>query len=198
MTARDLFESMAPLVAPFLEQTWERRDFCILATRVAIDTAAYFGIKATALPVRVILYNDAFAKHVANHFEGVERGNPAAWGDNSWSVGVGIGCGCGKPEEYGRWDGHLIAVADDCFADFSIQQAERLQYNIHTGPALVGPYNRERMWKAVSATTGTVIEYSVINDDCWRKAPDWKDAARRRTTVGKLIRALRAMEERMS
>jgi hypothetical protein len=26
MTARDLFESMAPLVAPFLEQTWERRD----------------------------------------------------------------------------------------------------------------------------------------------------------------------------
>ena len=33
---------------------------------MAIETASYFGVEATALPVRVILYNRAFAGHVAN------------------------------------------------------------------------------------------------------------------------------------
>lgn len=189
MTARETFEAMGPLVGPLLEAEFERRDLCILATRVAIEVAAYFGIDAKPVPVKVIVYNAAFARHVAVNFEDVEdRGSPSTWGDNSWSVGVGMG----RPHEPGRWDGHLIAVAGDVFGDYSIQQVERPQYNIQTGPAVVGPYTPP-MWKAENAT-GTVIEYSRIEAKEWRNAPDWKDAARRRPVVGKLIRELRAME----
>jgi hypothetical protein len=190
VTAPELFEQLAPLVAPALEQAFHRRDCCILTARVAIEVSAYFGLLAEAVPVKAILYNEPFAQRVANGFAGADRGNPATWGDGSWSVGVGFG----KPPEFGKWDGHLIAVADGIFGDFSIQQAERLQHNIQTGPALVGAYTGAAMWKAIHEESGTVVEYQRIEDNTWRQAPDWKDAARRRPVVGGLIRALRAME----
>jgi hypothetical protein len=187
VTARELFESLAPLLAPALEQVFGRRDLCILSTRVAIETAKYFGIRATPVAVKAMLYNDAFAQRVESGFAGVDRGNPASWGDGSWSVGIG----CGKPEEPGRWDGHLIAVAEGVFGDFAIQQAERLEHNIVTGPALVGPYCGQDAWKAIENESGTVVEYSRIADTTWRSAPDWTDGARRKPVVGALIRALR-------
>jgi hypothetical protein len=180
-----LFEAMGPIVAPTLEQYFGRRDLCILAARVAIDVAAYFGVHAEPMPVQVTLYNESFARHVADEFAGVDRTDVASWGDDSWSVGIG----CGLPERDGGWDGHLIAVANGWFGDFSIQQAERLQHNIVTGPAVVGPVTGS-MWKAVN-DTGTAVEYRRIDDDRWRRAPDWKDAARRRQPVGKIIRAMK-------
>jgi hypothetical protein len=190
VTAREVFDGMAPLIAPVLEASWGRRDLCILSTRVAIETARYFGVEAEPVAVRVVAYNAAFARHVAVNFADVEDPNkPSTWGDGSWSVGIG----CGKPNEPGRWDGHLIAVADGCMGDFSIQQAERLEHGIQIGPALVGPYRGARTWKATNKI-GTVIEYTRMADDTWRHAPDWTDEQRRRPIVGKLIRALRDME----
>jgi hypothetical protein len=184
-----LFEAMAPLVAPTLEQYFHRRDLCILATRVAIDVAAYFGVQAEPMAVKVMLYNEPFARHMADDFAGVDLNDVASWGDGSYSVGIG----CGKPEGDNRWDGHLIAVASGSFGDFNIQQAERLAHNIVTGPAVVGPVAGS-MWKAVN-DTGTVVEYRRIDDDRWRHAPNWKDAARRRQPVGKIIRALKEAYE---
>ena len=188
--AREIFEGMAPLLAPLLEEVVGRRDLCILAARVAIDTAAYFGVEALPVPVKVILYNEAFARHVDNEFAGVDRTRVDTWGDGSWSVGIG----CGAPCRDNKWDGHLIVMADGYFGDFSIRQAERLQHNIVTGTAVVGPWNGGPTWKAVQVESGTVVEYHRICDDVWRSSPDWKDAARRRPLVGGLIRALRAME----
>ena len=191
MTAPDVFHGLAPLLAPMLEEGWHRRDLCILATRVAIEAAAYFGVRAEPVAVQVIAYNAAFAKHVATEFADVQdKYSPRTWGDGSWSVGIG----CGKPEGWNRWDGHLIAVADGYFGDFGIQQAERPQHNIYTGPALVGPHNGARLWKAIHEPTGTVVEYTRIASTAWRHAPDWTDEQRRRRIVGKLIRALREME----
>lgn len=187
MTPRELFEAMGPLVSPALERVMHRRDLCILATRVAIDVAEYFGIKAEPMPVKVMVYNAAFAKHVAAKFTDVaDPHKPSTWGDGSWSVGIGYG----KRNEEKRWDGHLIAVADGCYGDFNIQQAERLHYNIVTGTAIVGPYAGEQMWMAEN-DTGTVVEYVRTQADFWRTAPDWKDPKRRRPIVGALIRAVR-------
>lgn len=187
MDPQPLFEALAPLVAPEVERVFQRRDLCILSTRIAIEVARYFGVDAQPTPVQVILYNAPFAKHVACDFTDVEDpAHPETWGDESWSVGIG----CGAPARIGGWDGHLIALAQGCYADFSISQAERIERNIVTGEALVGPWDgRSRAWKAVSETTGTVIEYRRIDDDSWRSAPDWRDTARWRPLVGKLVRA---------
>jgi hypothetical protein len=188
MNAEQLFNGLAPLIEAEIERVFHRRD---LATRLAIDVAKYFGVQAEPLPCKVMLYNAAFAKHVANNFADVEdKTRPQTWGDDSWSVGIG----CGSPKRFNAWDGHLIAVADGWFGDFSIGQAERPQHNIMTGPALVGPYAGHAQWRAESETTGAVIEYKVIEDGSWRMAPDWRDEKRRRPMVGKLIRALRQIE----
>jgi hypothetical protein len=190
LCARAVFDGLAPLLAPMLEEGWQRRDLCIFATRVAIEVAAHFGIQSEPVAVRVVAYNAPFARHVAVNFDDVDDPTkPTTWGDGSWSVGIG----CGTPNAPGRWDGHLVAVAEGCFGDFSIQQVERLQHGIQTGPALVGPYRGASTWKATNET-GTVIEYQRVVDDAWRRAPDWTDEKRRRAPVGKLIRALREME----
>lgn len=186
MTPRALFGAMGPLLAPALENAFERRDLCILATGVAIDVAQYFGVEACPLPVRLIAYNAPYARHVEDGFAGVDKYDPKTWHDGAWSVGIG----CGKPEADNRWDGHLIAVTDECFGDFSLQQAERLEHGIVLGPALVGPYAGEEMWRAEN-NEGTVVEYCRLESNDWRNAPDWKDRARRRPIVGGLIRALR-------
>jgi hypothetical protein len=191
MKGADLFEILTPLVAPALEAQWGRRDLCVLATRVVIDVAAFFGIEAKPLPVQVILYNAPFARRVASGFAGVDRGNPSSWGDGSWSVGIG----CGKPAEPGKWDGHLIAVGDGAFGDFSISQAERQEHGIYTGPAIVGPYTGAASWQAIYEETGTVVEYKRIADDYWRGGPDWRNPSHRRPAVGALIRAVREMQK---
>ena len=86
--AREIFLRMGPLVGPVIEEEFDRRDLCILTARVAMDVAAYYGIQAKPLAVRVLLYNATFARHAANEFN---RSNVASWNDDSWSVGVGYG-----------------------------------------------------------------------------------------------------------
>jgi hypothetical protein len=161
---------------------------CIFATRIAIDVAHYFGITATPLPVLTIIANPPFTKHV------VEDGfipNLKQWNsvDGSYSVVIGL-----RDEKErippNHWNGHLIAVAQDTFGDFSIQAVERPQHQIITGPALVAPYPRWPAWQ-VSNPHGTVFFYERTNDTRYRDAPDWKDPKRRRPMVGRLIRDVR-------
>lgn len=180
MTAPDLFGALAPFLAPRLEAKFGRRDLCILATRVALDVAEYFRIPARPVAVRAIAYNAEFAARVASggDFSGDWKS------DGSYSVGIGYG------KTPGKWTGHLIAAADGVFADFSIGQAEREQYGIITGRALVGPWTGADLWKA-SNDRGTVVEYQLLADDEYLRAPDWCDRKRRRGIVGELIRRVR-------
>jgi hypothetical protein len=190
LTAQEVFEAMAPHVGPIIEREYGTRGLCILATRVAIETAAYFGVEAGAAPVKVVAYNAAFARHVAVNFADVDdKTKPGAWGDGSWSVGIG----CGAPKRFNGWDGHLIAVADGWFADYSISQVSRPQHGIVIPPALVGPHYGGEAWKAEN--NGVVIEYRRIDDDFWRNAPDWRDPVRRRKLVGPIIRELRQRKQ---
>lgn len=184
MSPLDLFEELAPLVAPALEAEWGQRDLCILATAVVIDVATYWGIEVRPLPVQAVIYNAAFAAHVAEGDCDVRKWWPV---DGSHSVGIGFGIDL----KGGKWPGHLIAEAGGWFGDFSINQAERLDKDVVTGPAVVGPLPAEGSWAGLHSS-GTKIEYRRHPDPGdWRKAPDWRNMARRRKLAGMLIREIK-------
>jgi hypothetical protein len=183
-----LFEAMAPVVSQAIEGEYDgRRDLCIFATRIAIEVSAYFGILARPQPVRVVLYNAAFAAHIENEFTEVDV---RTWSriDGSYSIGVGFGCRGPQPPD--RWNGHLIAVADGWFGDLAINQAERLDRGIVTGAAVVAPYPGCPRWRLCNSAA-TTIEYEAIDDRSFLGAPDWRNERRRRGIVAKAIRALK-------
>lgn len=181
MTGEELFTALAPLVSPMLEKRLKRRDFCIFSTRIVLDVGRFFGVVVRAQPVRAIAYNREYAKHVE-----ADTVSDAIFADGSHSVGIGFG----DPVE-DKWCGHLIAVADGWFGDFSIQQAERIEKGIVTGSAIVGPH-RFPHWSAVDRDNGTVVEWQCIEDENYQRAPDWKKKKeKRRPLVGALIRAIR-------
>jgi hypothetical protein len=187
MTALDLFQRLAALIPPAVEAEFHRTDCCILATRLAIEAAAYFRIPAVPVAVQVVLLNQTFARHVD-----AGECDIAHWAAVDGSHSVGIGCGFHDDEQRdGRWDGHLIAVADGYFGDFAIQQAERPAKGIVTGPAVIGPLHNLDMWGAIN-DGGTVIQYRRVDDTCYRRAPDWTDQKRRRKLAGPIIRAVRS------
>jgi hypothetical protein len=186
MTGAELFEALAPLLAPMVEEKLERRDFCIFATKIALDVGRFFGVVVRAQPVRAILYNRQFAAHL-DAGEKLSEIDHRTLTDGSWSVGIGFG-----KKQPNKWPGHLIAVADGAFGDFSIQAAERLDHGIVTGTALVGPYTGREHWSAICENTGTVVEYARIEDGSYQSAPDWRsNKDLRRPIVGKLIRLIR-------
>jgi hypothetical protein len=88
------------------------------------------------------------------------------------------------------WDGHLITVASDTFADFSVQHLEQPHHQILTGPAVVAPYPGWPAWKFVDPH-GTAFVYQRSHDSRYLDAPDWKDQSLRRSIVARLIRNVR-------
>lgn len=206
MTALELFQRLAPLVAPALYAGFEKLNLCVLATRTVMDVAAYFDIAAEPWPVRAILTNEIFERHVeggdwmavdVKHWAGI---------DGSHSVGLGFPReraamrsfdataeypdGGLKARIQSGWAGHLIVRSGDCFGDFAVKQGERRDKGIVTGSAVIGPIGDGVCWCA-RHDCGTTLRYWRIEDHSYRQAPDWKDEKRRRKIVGALIRVVR-------
>jgi len=195
MKAWELFTRLGELIPPAIEAEYQRSDCCILATRLAIEVAQYFGIAAIPMSVRVVLFNKAFAPHVEAGDSNIAKWEPI---DGSYSVGIGYGFNP-KQRHEGRWDGHLIAATRDCFGDFSIRQAERPEKGIITGPVIVGPlYPDLKAWSALDPDSGTLVQYTRTRDARYRLAPDWRDDQRRRKLVGPIIRAIRSSTQQTS
>jgi hypothetical protein len=180
MTGQELFRRLAPVLAPALEKIFERRDLCVLTTRIVMDVAEYFGIAVWPLSVRAVVYNRTYDQKL----EAQGNAIPTDFSDGSWAVGIGFG------KQEGKWSGHLIAATDHLFGDFSIGQAERPQKDILTGPAIVGPYGGENTWEC-RLKSGVVVEYDRIIDRAYRNAPDWRDHTRRRPVTAAIIRMVR-------
>jgi hypothetical protein len=185
--AFSLFRRMVPLLPAAVESKYPGLHTCIFATRVAIEVAAYFGIEARAVAVQVLLVNAAFAKHIAE-----DDADCRKWAgiDGSHSVGIGFGYLKGQPVD-NTWNGHLIAVADGCFGDFSIQQAERPDKGIATGPGVVSLMPQDTDTWTIAGDNGVELHYHRIFDSAYLRSPDWRIAARRRPVCARLIRILR-------
>jgi len=188
MTAQELFGWLSGRICAAIEAEFGRYDCCILSTRLAIEVAAHFGIHVRPMPVSVVLLNAAFAKHIDEGDYDVRK-----WAevDGSHSVGIGLGFHEGQ-DRYNLWNGHLIAAAPDCFGDFSIQQAERREKGIVTGPSVIAPLTGASSWRVIEPASGTEIQYHRTRDTRYRLSPDWRDNKRRRKLAGPLIRAAAA------
>jgi hypothetical protein len=184
VTGIELFCELAELIPVAIEREYPGVPCCILATRIAIEVANYFGIEAEPVSCQLILYNEAFRQHL-------NRGEPPSnhhlWRVEDGAYPVGIGFGAGDPT---RWAGHLVAFAPDCFGDFSISHGERREHKIITGAALVGrPRPTSDTWTA-AYQNGTVAEYRIKENLSYRAAPDWKESSRRRRISSPIIREL--------
>lgn len=188
MTAPELFQGMAEIMPEEIKAKFPWHEgLCILSTRIAMDVGAYFRIDVQPLACQVFICNRQFHQHVlAKEDYDVEKWYQL---DGSHSIGIGFD----KYETPGRYNGHVIAVADGVYGDFSIRQAERVEQGIVTGPAVIGPYMAGIPgWEVVSEEDGTRLEYYVKeNQSGFKDAPDWRDAQRRKSIVGRIIRALR-------
>jgi hypothetical protein len=95
-----------------------------------------------------------------------------------------------------KWPGHLVARAEGFMGDFTIQQAERKERGLVTGPAVVCEFPDAKFkWLLADEATGTTIEYWKLEDETYRRSPDWTNWKRRSPVVGKLIRAVRDRAE---
>lgn len=117
---------------PLVESLGMQRDNCILSTRVVLEVARYFGLPG-GRPVMVdcAAFNAAgFAQYQAWHEADPATREPSPRIDDpGWSVVVsGDGHDNMRPRdgaEGGRWNGHLIAMVNGFFVDWSLDQFSR-------------------------------------------------------------------------
>src|SRR5215831_17348071 len=115
MTALELFQALEGLLPDASDREYPGYTGCILATRMAVEIGAHYGVVVRPAACQVVLYNAAYQRHLdAGDEIDVHR-----WfaEDGAHSVGIGFGL---DPQP-NKWPGHLIALADDCFADYSIR-----------------------------------------------------------------------------
>jgi hypothetical protein len=187
VTDTELFRELAELIPAAIEREYPASEegCCILATRIAIEVASYYGITVEPVSCVTFLCNAAFHQRR-------ERGElikgPWPMEDGSYSVSIGFEA---RP---GRWNGHLIALAPNCFGDFSIGCAERREHNIITGAALLGTRPPSSEWE-VTCPNGTVVTYRRTEDLSYRAGPDWKEPGRRKRISGPIIRELQKRQK---
>lgn len=187
MNARELFEALAPVVAPTLEHVFGKRNNCLLSTRVVMEIGQRVGVALSPLPVQMIVCNEQWATHVEALKCSPTDGDGAAWAklDNSWAVGVGYR-GASGPAANG-WDGHMVVRSTSWFADFSVNQAERPERGIITGEAFIGEIPNRPVW-TFQNNHGTLIRYAPhVADTRFRHAPDWTERERRRLLADKIM-----------
>lgn len=167
---------------------------CITATRVCFEILRKYSIRVRAVPTQVRVFN-------APMYARMQRGEKAAdvdevkrWHreDGSWNVGIG---GFGYHQE-GRWDGHMVALADGTIMlDPSLPQINRPEHGI----VLAGTVGRvpdgwpEGSPDPLQAEEGgcLVVYEPIANDDRrWVATPSWRDAELREPVVAFLAAAL--------
>lgn len=173
-----------------------RSDCCIGTARAVSRVLDRFGIEARPLAVTLVVFNKRFV-------EECERGEPPPMQDRirflawcaltgAYSVGTAPG---GVPETRG-FNGHVIVYAPQVktIIDGSIENCNRPERGIVLRAALALRLgNRESNFflrlPVMFPVNGCVVVYKLIDDDAWRRAPDWQDAAHTDEIVRNLVRA---------
>lgn len=159
---------------------WVVQGSCIATTRVVVRAARYFGVNATALPLRVDWVSPAFV---------------ASQGRDGHVVGIN-GTGRFDPA-HNSWDGHLGAVFGtreaawlvDASADMFCRPGKLLIVEPTVAP-LTG-------WPALHVNEhGALGHYEPIAGcRSWRTSPDWRGNSRAASRA--IALAIEAMKEEL-
>lgn len=165
---------------------------CILAARLTVETARYFGV--TVMPVAVHL-------NVANDdaFDLLATETPMEeWPETAWTLGWSD-----ASVEATGWNGHLVVVVgdpgDEYVVDLSAYQFDRPHKHITTGaPLVAGP---GQVGEITSAPNGLVHMLHIAlpeghylfspapENTGYKTAPDWR--TKYKVFAGPMIRHLR-------
>src|SRR5262245_48001780 len=140
-----------------------RKDSCAVSTRVAVETARAFGIRAKPLAVDCLCYNaKAQEQMVAN----VPKDD---WPDDAWSVGISHM----EESDAGGLGRHVVALIDgDHFIDLAADQFDRPAKNLRVPEPVIGPASPEFLagdepCPMVAPGSQTLVLYLTAG------APDW-------------------------
>jgi len=167
-----------------------RADSCIATTAIGLDILTEFGVLAEPFPVRLLIFNEAFANRI-------EKGTPwpsnkelIQWSEEDGSYSVGIGVGTQQP---GKWAGHLVILIEKRYLlDLSIDQANRPKYNMNFDPVCVEV--DEKFFKGaprVIQSNGSVIRIEALRNDGYSTSPDWIFSSRRKKLVENILRLIK-------
>lgn len=160
-----------------------RQDSCIGSTRVVIRVLRHFGYKAEPLPVKLYVFNEAYARLLeAGKMPPEDEKERQEWLDThkAWSVGVGF-LADGRPDKI---RGHVVALLrrEKLIVDASIDQATRPQHKIFLPGTLVVPVTEDFLDNkdfVVGDVNRCVLKYETCPDERqFLKARDWTDLTR--------------------
>jgi hypothetical protein len=165
-----------------------RPDCCIAATAIAIDVLRDFHVRAIPFPVKVMVFNKAFADIIQKQgllfVDDAQKIDPAAY-----SVGIGYTEGTTK-----GYNGHLVALAGNVLIDLTLPQTNRPQHDIRVTP-FVAPVADEFLHGdkpfIVENQIGNLLVYTKSSNTDYLTSNDWKLKGRRQHIVQEIIRRIR-------
>lgn len=153
------------------------QDSCIAATRIAIRTAAYYGIVFRPVHVSCAIFNPWVTKQIERHGSWPHVDQLTAW--TTSERGYGLGLGFPSPEQPFPGLGHVIAVGSGLVVDLSLDQAARPQKRINLD-AFWLPVENEQLDRFLAGDStlvlkieGCFVVYDHRPSDVFLQSGDW-------------------------
>lgn len=163
---------------------------CINSARITVDVLRHYGIRASAVPARLDIYNPVWVRLIKD--EGLPKSNEALqrWTEAGASC-VGVN-GTGVKSATG-WDGHLMVRLDDSLIDPSFGQFNRPWKAIPCPPVVRLPlpnggkdFDRGEL-VGFNLSNGAAVTIQRIKDRSYRKFLGFQRHHGNRTIARRLI-----------
>jgi hypothetical protein len=187
--------AFAEVAPPILAANF-RPDCCLNATRVVLLTMETFGVKAVPLSVRALAMNARYVERIREHGAFPDRQMLDRWveEDGAWAVGIDTD----SATEEGKWNGHLVAIAQGWMIDAAAGQFARPDRSMNVPQVFTG-FASPRFMKAREAAVyqlkdRTQLSYYARLDDAsvWRKYEGFQPHAVNRRVSAEIASAMRA------
>lgn len=179
---RALLGRMCDIVPSELaDHGYQRKDICILTTRVATLLLREQGVRARPLACQLMAGNATWARLVTEYLERDGRWPTAdEWVEGMWSVGVGYGQDARRDRP--GYDGHVITVVEERYGlDLTLEQVSRPEHGFTTGPSY---FKTPRQFLTADVPLPVILGDAYLRYDAlpaeraFLTTPDWQETGR--------------------